>query len=65
MHTVHHLREDLGGAESCEQAFRFADAEFEALADNALAELNYPNITLSSAWDVFVAIVDILSCGNS
>lgn len=61
MDTVKQLREDLGGAEKREQAFRFVDAEFEAFTDNALAELNYPDITLSSAWDVFIAITDILS----
>jgi len=60
MDTVQRLREDLGSTEKREEAFRFVDAEFEALADNALAELNYPDITLSNAWDVFVAIVDIL-----
>jgi len=59
IHTVHQLREDLGGAEGHERAFRFVDAEFEALADEALAELNYPDITLSSTWDVFVN--DLLS----
>ena len=59
------LREELGGAAKREQAFRFVDAEFEALADNALAELNYPDITLSSSWDVFIAIVDILSRDNA
>ena len=36
MDTVKQLREDLGGAEKREQAFHFVDAEFEALADNAL-----------------------------
>lgn len=61
MHTVRQLREDLGGAEGREQAFQFIDAEFEALADEALAELNYPNITLSNAWDVFIAVNDLLS----
>ena len=61
MDTVHQMREDLGGAEAREQAFRFVDAEFEALADGALAKLNYPAITLLSAWDVFVAIHDLLS----
>lgn len=61
MHTVRQLRMDLGGAEGREQAFRFVDAEFEALADEALAELNYPDITLSSAWDVFIAVHDLLS----
>jgi hypothetical protein len=59
--TVHQLREDLGGTEGRQQAFRFVDAEFEALADEALAELKYPDITLSSAWDVFVAVNDLLS----
>jgi hypothetical protein len=51
----------MGGAEGREQAFRFVDAEFEALADGALAELNYPDITLSSSWDIFVAVHDLLS----
>ena len=64
MDTVHQLREGLGGVEKCEQAFRFINAEFEALADNALGELNYPDITLSSSWDIFVAVVDILSRDN-
>jgi hypothetical protein len=61
MATVHQLREELGGEEAREQAFRFVDAEFEALADDALADLDYPEITLSSAWDVFIAITDVLS----
>jgi len=61
MDIVRELREELGGTEGREQAFRFVDAEFEALADDALAELNYPDITLSSAWDVFVAVNDLLS----
>ena len=61
MHTVHELRMDLGGAEGRKQAFRFVDVEFEALADEALAQLNYPDITLSSAWDVFIAVHDLLS----
>jgi hypothetical protein len=55
MHTVHQLRGDLGGAEGCKRAFQFVDTEFEALA-----ELNYPDITLSSVWDVFVAVNDLL-----
>jgi hypothetical protein len=49
MHTAHRLREDLGGSEGHKQAFCFVDAEFEALADEALAELNHPDIILSSA----------------
>ena len=61
MHMVHELRKDLGGAEGHEQAFRFIDTGFEALTDEALARLNYPDITLSSAWDVFIAVHDLLS----
>jgi len=34
---------------------------FEALADEALAELNYPDIALSIAWDVFITVHDLLS----
>jgi hypothetical protein len=49
------LRGDLGGAEGRKWAFQFVDTEFEALA-----ELNYPDITLSSVWDVFVAVNDLL-----
>ena len=55
------MREDLGGIEGREKVMRFVDAEFEAQADGVLAELNYPNITLSSAWDVFIAVHDVLS----
>jgi hypothetical protein len=61
MATVQQLREELGGREGRDQAFRFVDAEFIALADDALADLDYPAITLASAWDVFVAISDKLS----
>jgi hypothetical protein len=61
MGLVHQLREELGGIDGREEAFRFVDAEFAAEADEALAQLGYPDITLSSAWDVFVAVNDILS----
>ena len=61
MDTVHQLREDLGGKEAREAALRFVDAEFEARADEVYGDLNYPEITLASAWDIFVAVVDILS----
>jgi len=61
MHTVHDLRMDLDGAEGCKQAFCLVDVEFEDLTDEALAELNYPDITLSTAWDVFIAVHDLLS----
>lgn len=67
METVCQLREDLGGAEGHDQAFWFVDAKFVALTDEALCELNYPKIILSSAWDVFIAIHDLLSgdyCDN-
>lgn len=61
MNTVHQFREDLGGVEAREQAMRFVDLEFEAQANEAYGELKYPVITLASAWDIFVAVVDILS----
>ena len=61
MDTVLWLWEDLGGVEGQEQAFCFVDAEFEAQADEVFAELNYPKITLSSAWDIFIAVNDALA----
>jgi hypothetical protein len=61
MDTVHQLREDLGGNEAREASLCFMDAEFEARADDVYGDLHYPEITLSSAWDIFVAVVDILS----
>jgi hypothetical protein len=61
MDTVHQLREDLSSAEGNDWAFQFVDAKFVALTDEALHKLNYPEITLSSAWDVFTAIHDLLS----
>lgn len=61
MATVRQMRMDLGGTEGHDKAFRFVTAEFEAQADAALAELKFPQITLSSAWDVFVAVNDLLS----
>lgn len=60
METVRQLCEDYGGIEACEESFRFVSAEFEALADEAYGELNYPQITLNSAWDVFIAVCDHL-----
>ena len=61
MTTVRQLREELGGIEGWDLAFHFVDAEFEAEANEILAELNYPVITLSSAWDIFIAIIDAFS----
>ena len=61
MATVQQLQEELGGREGRDQAFCFVDAEFIALADDALADLDYPEITLASAWDVFIAVSDKLS----
>jgi len=62
METVHRLREELGGQEGREAAFQFVDPEFAATADDAYIELDCPSITLASAWDVFVAVLDILNC---
>lgn len=61
MATVHQMREDLGGNDGREEAFRFVDSEFEARADSALGALGYPSITMASAWDIFVAVNDLLS----
>lgn len=60
MDLVRELRADLGGREGRKEAFEFMSNEFRANADMALADLGYPEIALSSAWDVFVAVVDIL-----
>jgi len=60
MDSVKQLREEFGGTEGRAEAFKFVDDEFAAEADEALGVLNFPLITLSSAWDIFVAIGDIL-----
>ncbi|KAL0945345.1 hypothetical protein HGRIS_000843 [Hohenbuehelia grisea] len=59
--TVSRLRDGIGGVEGRAKAFAFVDPEFQALADDALGQLEYPGIDLRTAWDVFVAVVDILS----
>ena len=61
MATIQQMWEELGGREGRDWAFHFVDAEFIALADDALADLDYPEIPLASAWDVFVAINNKLS----
>ena len=61
MSTVHQLREELGGVEGQDLALHFVDAEYEAEANDMLEELNYPVITLSSAWNIFIAITDAFS----
>jgi hypothetical protein len=63
MKTVHQLREELGGVEARDAAFRFVDPEFQADADEAYVELGCPDITLLSAWDIFIAVADILNRG--
>ncbi|KIL60347.1 hypothetical protein M378DRAFT_110253 [Amanita muscaria Koide BX008] len=59
--TIQLLREGLGGMDGRAKAYSFVDPEFLAEADAALGDLNYPDITLSNAWDVFIAVIDILS----
>lgn len=61
MESVHRLRDEMGGHEAREEAMQFVSEEFAAEADNALGQLGFPPITLSSAWDVFLAVDDILS----
>lgn len=61
MESVRRLRGEMGGHEGREEAMQFVSEEFAAEADNAFGALGYPLITLSSAWDIFVAVDDILS----
>jgi hypothetical protein len=58
--TVHQLQEKLGGVKAHDAAFQFVDPEFQAAADEAYVGLSCPNISLSSAWDIFIVVVDIL-----
>jgi hypothetical protein len=60
MNLVQELREELGGKEARDSAFQFVDVEFQAMADGAFCDLGFPEITLSNAWDIFIAVVDIL-----
>jgi hypothetical protein len=58
---VKQLREELGGLDGRAGAFQFVDDEFAATANDAFGSLGFPLISLSSAWDIFVAVDDILS----
>ena len=60
MNLVQDLRERLGGQAGRDLAFRFVDDEFAAVADNAWTQLGCPEVTLMSAWDIFVAIANLL-----
>lgn len=58
--TVRELRNGIGGEDARVEAYRFVTAEFQAEADGAYADLGFPHITLSSAWSVFLAVVNVL-----
>ncbi|KAG2345670.1 hypothetical protein BDR05DRAFT_946703 [Suillus weaverae] len=60
MDLVQELQEELGGLEARDTAFQFIDVKFQAMADDIFCNLGFPDITLANAWDVFVAVVDIL-----
>lgn len=60
MESVKKMREELGGNDARKAAFQFVDPVFAAAADEAWGELGYPDITLTSAWDVFLAVVDTI-----
>ena len=57
---IRELRDGIGGEEGRRQAYQFVTPEFQAAADGAYADLGYPRITLTTAWTVFVAVVDVL-----
>lgn len=61
METVRKMREELGGLEAREAAFQFVDPIFAAEADAAYVDLGCPVIALTTAWDVFLGVVDILA----
>lgn len=58
---VHRIREEYGGEKGRDYAFRFITREFEAEADDAYVDLGKPAISLSSAWDVFTAVVNLMT----
>ena len=60
MNLVQDLRERLGGQAGRDLAFRFVDDEFAAVTDDAWTQLRCPEVTLMSAWDIFVAIANLL-----
>ena len=57
---VRGLRDEIGGEEARRQAYQFVTPEFQAEADGAYTDLGSPHITLTTAWAVFLAMVDEL-----
>ena len=62
---VRKLRDQIGGEESRRKAYQFVLPEFQAVADAAYADLDYPCITLTTAWTIFLAMVDVLRTRNA
>ena len=60
METVWEMRKELGGMEARKAAYQFVDPVFTAEVDAAYVDLGCPAIALTSAWDVFLGVVDIL-----
>ena len=58
--TVQAMRKELGRMEACKAAYQFVDPVFTAEVDAAYVDLGCPAIAHTSAWDVFLGVVDIL-----
>ncbi|KAJ7627564.1 hypothetical protein DFH06DRAFT_729943 [Mycena polygramma] len=61
---VKEIRENYGGAEARDKAYRFVSQVFQAEADGAYVQLGCPEIKLDSIWSVFTAVVCILEKSN-
>ena len=62
---IRELRDRIGGEESRQEAYQFVTPEFQAMADAAYADLDYPCITLATAWTIFSAVVNVLCARNT
>ena len=57
---VEELRDQIGGAEGRRQAYEFVTPDFRAEADEAYIDIGSPPITLVTAWNIFVSVVNVL-----
>ncbi|KAI1794272.1 hypothetical protein LXA43DRAFT_883738, partial [Ganoderma leucocontextum] len=61
---IRELRDQIGGETARREAYQFVTPEFQAMADTAYADLGFPRITLTTAWTIFLTMVNVLRTHN-